>query len=142
MILTGIAISGFSFRQLMLSLVGYTLPILLIAVFYYWNDGLQEAIDIWPLIFKSSRVLFQSYWSWLIIGAFPILLSLVGYFLGAVLKGSTINQQKQRQLVILWLIFAAAEFLLIKNQAGYQLIIFVPGLSYLITQFFFTFEEE
>lgn len=136
MILTGIAISGFSFRQLMLSLVGYTLPILLIAVFYYWNDGLQEAIDIWPLIFKSSRVLFQSYWSWLIIGAFPILLSLVGYFFGAVLKGSTINQQKQRQLVILWLIFAAAEFLLIKNQAGYQLIIFVPGFSYLITQFF------
>ncbi|MEP0714435.1 MAG: hypothetical protein ABJC55_21145, partial [Algoriphagus sp.] len=34
MIFTGIAISSFSFRQLMLSLVGYFLPILLISVFY------------------------------------------------------------------------------------------------------------
>ncbi|HAS59261.1 MAG TPA: hypothetical protein DCS64_12355, partial [Algoriphagus sp.] len=44
MILVGIAISGFSFRQLMLSLMGYLLPILLISVFYYWNNGLDEAI--------------------------------------------------------------------------------------------------
>lgn len=136
MIFTGIAISGFSIRQLMLSLVGYTLPILLISVFYYWNDGLQEAIDIWPLILLSAKTTFQSYWSWLIIAAFPIILSLVGYFLSAVLKGSTINQQKQRQLIILWLVFATVEFLFIKKQAAFQLIIFIPGFTYLITQFF------
>lgn len=136
MIFTGIAISGFSFRQLMLSLVGYTLPILLISVFYYWNDGLQEAIDIWPLIFRSSKVVFQSYLSWLIIGAFPIILSFIGYFFSAVLKGSTINQQKQRQLIILWLIAAGLQFLFIKKQAAFQLVIFLPGLTYLITQFF------
>ncbi len=136
LIFTAITISGFSFRQLMLSLVGYTLPVLLISVFYYWNDGLQEAIDIWPMILMSSKSTFQSYWSWLIVAAFPILLSLVGYFLSAVLKGSTVNQQKQRQLIILWLVFASAEFLFIKKQAAYQLIIFVPGFTYLITQFF------
>ncbi|EAZ81637.1 hypothetical protein ALPR1_00310 [Algoriphagus machipongonensis] len=136
MIFTGIAISGFSFRQLLLSLAGYTLPILLIAVFYYWNDGLQEAIDIWPMIFASAKTAYQSYWSWLILGAFPVILSMVGYFFSAVLKGSTINQQKQRQLIILWLIFAALEFFFIKKQAGFQLVIFIPGLTYLITQFF------
>lgn len=136
LIFTGIAISGFSFRQLMLSLVGYTLPILLISVFYYWNDGLQEAIEIWPLILESAKTTFQSYWSWLILGSFPILLSLIGYFLSAVLKASTINQQKQRQLIILWLIFSGLEFFYLKNQAAFQLIIFVPGITYLITQFF------
>ncbi|MBN3584713.1 hypothetical protein JYB64_20145 [Algoriphagus aestuarii] len=136
MILTGIAISSFSFRQLMLSLVGYMLPIMFIVVFYYWNDGLQEAIDIWPMILASDKISYQSIWSWLILAAFPIALSLVGYFLSAVLKGSTINQQKQRQLIILWLIFAAAEFFFIKKQAAFQLIIFIPGLTYMITQFF------
>jgi len=136
LIFTAIAISGFSFRQLMLSLVGYTLPILLISVFYYWNDGLQEAIDIWPLILLSAKITYQSYWSWLIIGAFPIILSLIGYFLSAVLKGSTINQQKQRQLIILWIVFASTAFLFIKKQAAFQLIIFIPGFTYLITQFF------
>ncbi len=136
MVITGIAISSFSFRQLMLSLVGYVLPILFIIVFYYWNDGLQEAIDIWPMILVSEKISFQSVWSWLTLASFPIVLSMVGYFLSAVLKGSTINQQKQRQLIILWLIFAAAEFFFIKKQAAFQLIIFIPGLTYMITQCF------
>ncbi len=136
MIFTSIAISGFSFRQLMLSLVGYFLPILLISVYYFWNDGLEAAFDIWPLIFQSDKYQFQSYISWLILGALPILLSLVGYFLSAVFKGSTINQQKQRQLIIIWIFFSALEFFLIKRQASYQLVIFIPGLTYLITQFF------
>ncbi len=136
MIFTGIAISGFSFRQLMLSLVGYFLPILLISVYYFWNDGLEAAFDIWPLIFQSDKYQFQSYLSWLILGAFPIVLALVGYFLSAVLRGSTINQQKQRQLIIIWIFFSAVEFFLIKRQASYQLVIFIPGLTYLITQFF------
>lgn len=136
MIFTGIAISGFSFRQLMLSLVGYFLPILLISVYYFWNDGLEAAFDIWPLIFQSDKYQFQSYLSWLILGAFPVLLALVGYFLSAVLRGSTINQQKQRQLIIIWIFFSAMEFFLIKRQASYQLVIFIPGLTYLITQFF------
>lgn len=136
MIFTGIAISGFSFRQLMLSLVGYFLPILLISVYYFWNDGLEAAFDTWPLIFQSDKYQFQSYISWLILGALPILLSMVGYFLSAVLRGSTINQQKQRQLIIIWIFFSALEFFLIKRQASYQLVIFIPGLTYLITQFF------
>lgn len=136
MIFTGIAISGFSFRQLMLSLVGYFLPILLISVYYFWNDGLEAAFDTWPLIFQSDKYQFQSYISWLILGALPILLSIVGYFLSAVLRGSTINQQKQRQLIIIWIFFSALEFFLIKRQASYQLVIFIPGLTYLITQFF------
>lgn len=136
MIFTGIAISGFSFRQLMLSLVGYFLPILLISVYYFWNDGLEAAFDTWPLIFQSDKYQFQSYISWLILGALPILLSIVGYFLSAVLRGSTINQQKQRQLIIIWIFFSALEFFLIKRQASYQLVIFIPGITYLITQFF------
>jgi len=136
MIFTGIAISGFSFRQLMLSLVGYFLPILLISVYYFWNDGLEAAFDTWPLIFQSDKYQFQSYISWLILGTLPILLSIVGYFLSAVLRGSTINQQKQRQLIIIWIFFSALEFFLIKRQASYQLVIFIPGLTYLITQFF------
>jgi hypothetical protein len=136
MLFTGIAISGFSFRQLMLSLVGYFLPILLISVYYFWNDGLEAAFEIWPLIFQSDKYQFQSYVSWLLLGAFPVLLSLVGYFLSAILRGSTINQQKQRQLIIIWLFFSTLEFFLIKRQAAYQLVIFIPGLTYLITQFF------
>ncbi|MEB2773744.1 hypothetical protein SYJ56_00405 [Algoriphagus sp. D3-2-R+10] len=142
MIFTGIAISSFSFRQLMLSLVGYFLPLLLISVFYFWNDGLEEAIQIWPLTFLSEKYEYQSLLNWLILGLFPLLLAVAGYFMATVLRGSTINQQKQRQLIIIWLLFSAAEFFIIKKQAAYQLVILVPGLTYLITQFFLNTKKE
>ncbi|WP_217647277.1 hypothetical protein [Algoriphagus aquimarinus] len=142
MIFTGIAISGFSFRQLLLSLMGYALPLLLISVFYFWKDGLEEAIQIWPLTFLSEKYEYQSLINWLILGIFPLLLAVVGYFIATVLRGSTINQQKQRQLVIIWLLFSAAEFFIIKKQAAYQLVILIPGLTYLITQFFLNIRKE
>lgn len=142
MIFTGIAISSFSFRQLMLSLVGYFLPILLISVFYFWNDGLEEALQIWPLTFLSEKYVYQSLTDWAILGVYPIALAILGYFFAAVIKVSTINQQKQRQLVIIWLLFSTAEFFMIKKQASYQLVILIPGLTYLITQFFLNIKKE
>jgi hypothetical protein len=136
MIFTGIAISGFSFRQLLLSLVGYSMPLVLVSFFFYWNNGLNEALQVWPLIFTYEKYNYQSLVIWAILGAFPLLLALVGYFYSAILRGSTINQQKQRQMIILWMVFSLAEFFLIKRQATYQLLIFIPGLTFLITQFF------
>ncbi|MDR7128711.1 hypothetical protein J2X69_001043 [Algoriphagus sp. 4150] len=142
MIFTGIAISSFSFRQLMLSLVGYFLPLLLITLFYFWNDGLEEAIQIWPLTFLSEKYEYQSLLSWLFLGIFPLLLAVAGYFMATLLRGSTINQQKQRQLIIIWLLFSVAQFFIIKKQAAYQLVILIPGLTYLITQFFLNTKKE
>lgn len=136
MIFTGLLISGFSFRQLILSIVGFLLPILLILVFYFWNDGLQDALEILPLVFTYDGFSYQSVYSWLILGAFPILLALFGYFLGTFQRGSTINQQKQRQVIITWMLFGALVFFFVKKQAGFELLIFLPGFTYLITQFF------
>ncbi len=142
MIFTGIAISGFSFRQLMLSLVGYFLPLLLISVFYFWNGGLEEAVQIWPLTFLSEKYVYQSLLDWFILGIFPISLAGLGYFMATILRAATINQQKQRQLVIIWLLFSVAQFFLIKKQASFQLVILIPGLTYLITQFFLNIKKE
>lgn len=136
MIFTGIAISGFSFRQLFLSLIGFFLPLLLILVFFFWNDGLKETLQIFPLIFTYEKYNYQSLITWAILGAFPVLIALVGYFYSAVLRGATINQQKQRQIMILWLIISLGGLFLNKRQATYHLLIFIPGLTYLITQFF------
>lgn len=136
MIFTGIAISGFSFRQLLLSLIGFFLPLLLILLFFFWNNGLEETLQVLPLIFTYEKYRYQAVISWAIFAVFPLILALVGYFYSTVLRGSTVNQQKQRQMIVLWMIFALSEFFLIKRQASYQLLIFIPGLTFLITQFF------
>lgn len=142
MIFTGIAISGFSFRQLLLSLIGFFLPLLLVLMFYFWNNGLEETLQIWPMVFTFEKYDYHSLPIWFILGAFPLVLALVGYFYSAVLKGSTINQQKQRQMITLWLIFSVSEFFLVKRQATHLLLIFIPGLTFLITQFFLNTKKK
>lgn len=136
MMVAGIAISGFSFRQLLLSLLGYFLPILLIVVYYFWNDGLMAAYHVWPLIFESEIYLIQSYESWMPLVALPIIMGAIGYIASMVVRSSTVNQQKQRQLMVIWIVFLVVEVFFVKIQAAYQLIIFIPPLTYLITQFF------
>ncbi len=142
MIFSGIAISGFSFRELLLSVTGFLLPVLGISTFYFWNDGLFELFRVWPMSFFSPRISYQDLLSWGVLAIFPIILAGVGYFLCAVVRGSTINQQKQRQLLMLWLIVSCFELFLIKDQAGFQLVILIPTLSYLLTQFFHLFNRS
>lgn len=135
MIFAGIAISGFSFRQLVLSLAGYLLPLLLISVFYYWNEGLDEAIQIWPLIFLSEKYHYQPYSLWLGLAAIPLSLALLGFLVSSIFRGATINQQKQRQIMLIWMIFAGIGIFFAKRQATYQWVSLLPMLSYLITSF-------
>jgi len=139
LIFTGLSISSFTVRQLFLSIMGFLLPILLILVFYFWNDGLEQALQVWPIVFTYPNYVYQPYLSWLAPGVFPLVLALAGYFIGSFFRGATINQQKQRQLILIWLLFSAGLFFLVKNTASYQLVIFLPAMSYFITQFFLYF---
>lgn len=136
LLLAGIAISGFNFRQVILSLVGFIAPILLIMVFSYWNNSLSEALTLIPILFTYPKYPFLP---WLQIATFiglPFLLGFLGYVFSVFFAGSTINQQKQRQLIFIWLIFGSIEFFLVKRQAPFQLGILFPSLVYLITAFF------
>jgi hypothetical protein len=137
--LTGLAISGFTIRQLFLSTMGFLLPILLIFVFYFWKDGLQQALQVWPIGFTYPVYEYQPALSWLAPGAFPLLLALIGFTISSFFRGATINQQKQRQLIVIWLLFSASLFFFVKNNATYQLVVFLPALSYFISQFFLQF---
>jgi hypothetical protein len=139
LIFTGLAISGFTVRQLFLSILGFLLPILLILVFYFWKDGLEQALQVWPIVFTYPNYVYQPYLSWLVPGVFPLVLALAGYLIGSFFRGATINQQKQRQLILIWLLFSAGLFFLVKNTASYQLVVFLPAMSYFITQFFLHF---
>lgn len=135
-VVTGLAISGFTIRQLFLSIMGFLLPTLLIFVFYFWKDGLEQALQVWPIVFNYPIYGYQPSLSWLAPGIFPLLLALVGFTISSFFRGATINQQKQRQLIVIWLLFSVGLFFLVKNNASYQLVVFLPALSYFISQFF------
>jgi hypothetical protein len=139
LIFTGLAVSSFTIRQLFLSIMGFVVPLLLILVFYFWNDGLSQALSLLPLVFSYPKYAYHDYLSWLPPGSLALVLALAGFFLGSFFRGATINQQKQRQLILTWLLFSVGFFFLVKTSASYQLVVLLPGLTYLITQFFLYF---
>lgn len=138
---TGIVISGFSLRQILLALTGFMLPVVLMLVFYFWNNALPDLLDIFPLLFTYPKYSYQSVTSWLIPAGIPIILAAIGLIASSFFRGATINQQKQKQLIVLWMIFSALVFIIIKKQATFQLVVFIPGFSYLLTHFFLNFKS-
>ncbi|SNS33085.1 hypothetical protein SAMN06295967_107116 [Belliella buryatensis] len=137
LVVAGIAISGFTFRQFILSLFGYFLPIFLCALYYFWIDSLPEFVL--EYLFASRIIDVYTHVSLLYIllaFALPLILAMVGYLVGLLFKMITVNQQKQRQLIFLYLIFAILSILLTNRQTPYQFIIILPALTYFITQIF------
>lgn len=133
----GMIISGYNLHQLVLCLTGYFLPIVLCALYYFWMDGFHEFISgfvysirlidayrhvsYWDLASLLSPALFFTFW---------------GFVLGFLAKRLTVNQQKQNQLIILYLAFALLPLVAANRLAPYQLVVLLPGLTYYISQIF------
>jgi len=143
LIVTGISVSGFSFNQLILSLVGYFQPFLLCCIYFFWIGGLQEFINEFILATRvTGSYPHVTYLDLLILIAAPIAFSVIGFLLGTVTKSITVNQQKQKQLMILFSIFALLSIFIANRRTPYQMVVLLPGLSYFISQIFLYAENR
>ncbi|GAB3650046.1 hypothetical protein GCM10028791_16660 [Echinicola sediminis] len=137
LIVTGISVSGFSFQQLILSLVGYFQPFLLCCIYFFWIGSLREFINEFILATRiTSSYPHVTYIDLLILIAAPIVFSSIGFLLGTVTKSITVNQQKQKQLMILFSIFALLSIFVANRRTPYQMLVILPGLTYFISQIF------
>ncbi len=137
MIVVGITVSGFSFNQLVLSILGYFLPLVGCALYYFWIDALPEFILEYILASRTSDVYTHVRYNELgILFATPVFFAIIGYSVGAIFKMITVNQQKQRQIMVIYLVFALLSIFLTNRKTPYQLTILIPGLTYFITQIF------
>lgn len=137
LVVSGIIVSGFTFNQFVLALVGYFLPIILCGLYYFWIDALPEFIFEY---FLATRIV-EAYQhvrleDTISLFALPVSLALIGYFVGLWFKQITVNQQKQRQLIFIFLFFAVGSVFLTNRRTPYQLIILLPALTYFINQIF------
>ena len=143
LIVAGIIVSGFNFHQFILSLVGYVQPFVLVALYYFWIDGLQDFLL--EFIF-ATRIIeiyqYVSYWDILILFVVPIGFALSGFFMSSVLQRHTVNQQKQQQIMLIFLMFAVFSLFLANRKNPYQLVVLLPGLTYFITQIFIYVEKK
>lgn len=142
MILVGIIISGFSFTQLLLSIIGYLLPILICGVYYFWQNALPEFITEYILTSRTLEIYRHvRFRDLMLLLVTPLFFSFMGLFTGSIFKSLTVNQQKQLQLMLIFLFFSASAFFLTNRMAPYQLVIMLPALTYLISMLFFSLKK-
>jgi hypothetical protein len=134
LLVSGIVVSGFSFQQIIVSLIAFAMPLVFCALYYFWIDGLRAFIFefiISPRLIESYA--HVSYRDLAVLFALPLFFSVLGFFVGFIVKSQTVNQQKQLQLNLIFLIFAVSSILLTNRRTPYQFIVMLPALTYFIS---------
>lgn len=133
----GLIICGYDLRQLLLCVTGYLLPLALCALYYFWIDGFSEFVTGFIYSIRIIDVYRHvSYWDLATLLAFALFFTLWGFMLGFVVKRLTVSQQKQNQLIILYLAFAILPLLAANRFTPYQLVVLLSGMTYYISQIF------
>lgn len=143
LIFTGIMVSGFSFNQLILSLVGYFQPLVFCAIYFFWIDAFPQFISEFILATRLTQIYpHVGYLDMVVLLLVPMAFTFGGYFIGTLLKSITVNQQKQKQLMVLFLIFALLSVLLANRRTPYQMVVILPGMTYFISQIYIYLEKR
>ncbi|MFD2200131.1 hypothetical protein [Shivajiella indica] len=137
MLLAGIVVSGFTLRQFLLSIIGYIIPLLICSVYFFWFDSLPEFLNEYILTSRSLEVYVHVRLREIVLLYFtPLMFGVIGILYSTVFKSFNVNQQKQMQLMLIYLIFGAASIFLANRRAPYQWIILIPGIAYFISLLF------
>lgn len=133
----GLIISGYNLHQLVLCLTGYFLPVSLCGVYYFWMDGFSEFLTGFVYSIRIIDVYRHvSYLDLAFIMTLGLFFTAWGFVLGFVVKRLTVNQQKQNQLMMLYMAFAILPLLTANRFTPYQLIFLLPGLAFYTSQIF------
>jgi hypothetical protein len=136
LIFSGLLINGFSFQQLSLLLTSFLLPVAFCGLFYFWQDGLPAFIEMYFLLaLKIEKIYHVSFKDLSYLFALPVVIGTIGYIKNSVARRMSVNQQKQNQLFLLFLIFNILLFFVVDRVSPFQFISAIPVLSYFITHF-------
>ncbi len=135
LLLSGIIVTGYTIHQFFITLMGYLLPISISGLYYFWMDALP--VFLTDYVF-TSRIIEPHKHVWfsdiIILLILPLTFSALGFFFGIIWRALTITQQKQKQIFILYFVFAVLSLLFNSRRAPFQLLILMPVLTYFISE--------
>ena len=124
-------------RKFLLLLFGFLLPHLLVISIGYLNDSLPK---IWQYYYLSNlgieRQTFFSAGGLLALTALPIVYFVISVIMLNREARFSKYQSQLLQIIFLWIGFSFVYILYCKDLRPQNLIVFVPGLTFLITHFF------
>jgi hypothetical protein len=124
-------------RKFLLLIFGFLLPHLLVISISYLSDSTAELWEYFYLPnFSFERTVFVNVRTLLTLSAIP----LVYFFISLVILNREARFSKYQsqilQTVLLWLVFSLIFVFYSKDLRPQSLIVFIPGLSFLLTHFF------
>jgi hypothetical protein len=135
--------TGISLRRILLFLYGFLLPIVIVGIYYYFKDGTREFLTQYILaFFMYPGDLLVDFRTLMAISAIPIV-----YLFFAIVKvfrqsGFSNFQIRLQQIMFLTLLVGFLMFLLSKNKAPFQLVVFVPPTAFFIAHYFMLLRKK
>ncbi len=124
-------------RQHFLAILGFTLPLFLAALYFYFYDSLDEFKYNWfSGIFRIKQYSLEDFKSALIAISIPSALSFFGFLSLTRVSRYNSYQQRTQQIMLIWIFAAMLALFLSPNVSPMQFIIFVPCFAFFITGFF------
>ncbi len=131
MVVFGMVIGGFNFQQLLLAVTAYLIPLALVGVYFFWIEGLEDFFIEFVLASRKIEGLVHSTLREIgFVFFLPLLLSTWGFFAILLVKKLYINQQKQSQLMILYLVCASFTVFVANRTIAYQFLGLIPVFTF------------
>jgi len=131
------------FRRYILMLYGFLLPVLLVALYYFWDNALFFMLDYWVIFtFTYLNDNLINLWSILTIIALPGFIYLIALYKTFATSRFTNYQVRVQQVMFIMFLAALGTWFLSNKKAPYQLIIFVPFVAFFVTHYILLFKRK
>lgn len=131
-----------SFRQHLLVLFGVAFPILLLGLYFFWQDSFIDFVVQYFNSISFAPNFYLSIQDFSIILALPALflvLAILNMFSG---RSLTNYQSYCRQMMIFWLVASVFGLLLCKYWLPFQFAFFLPPLAFFGTYYLFSIQKK
>jgi len=136
-ILSLLMFTSVKLNQILLLLLGYFLPVLVMVLFFYFNNAFEDFYIQWVLkgfgfeIFTGAK-LYQT----VIVYGLPLLVAILGMIKVFGNTRYTTFQNRKHQIMVLFGIFSGVCYFLADNADTYELICLAPFLAFFVTGWF------
>ncbi|AFM04829.1 hypothetical protein Fleli_2463 [Bernardetia litoralis DSM 6794] len=131
-----------SFRQHLLVLFGFGFPILLLSLYFFWNDSFIDFVVQFISSVSTSPRFYLSIQDFILILASPLLflvLAILNMFSG---RSLTNYQSYCRQMMIFWLLASTFSLLFCKYWLPFQFALFLPPVAFFGTYYLFSIQRK
>lgn len=128
---------SFSWREWVSGLIGFLTIFFFVAVFYYWNDNINQFFQIWrPLINKFPSVLQINYNDYLVLLPVTVIIVLAALQLRENFFRSFISTRKAFQMLFFMFLVAIVSFYTKPDFRVYHFLLSVPPGAVLLAYYF------